>query len=90
MRQVDDAELVWSLRYHLSRLSASLRAQLASREVEKRRQAELMLATQIARTALGRYEILSDAPLPAGQKTDLFSRAAYGEGGTGAPMIEED
>lgn len=87
MRQVDEAELVVVMRFQISRLPASLRNQLASRHADARRQAEQMLAVRLVRAALGRYEILSDAPLPEG--TDLFSRAAYREGGTGVPVIDE-
>ena len=89
MRQVDEAELIWAVKLRLRFVSASLRNQLASRQAEARHQAEQILATELVRTALGRYEILSSAALPVGQRTDLYSRAAYGGGGTGAPMIEE-
>lgn len=90
MRQVDEAELIWAVKLRLRFVSASLRNQLASRQAEARHQAEQILATELVRTALGRYEILSSAALPesGGQRTDLFSRAAYGGGGTGAPLIE--
>ncbi|TKW74921.1 MAG: hypothetical protein DI610_05370 [Staphylococcus hominis] len=87
MRQVDEAELVWVFRMALRRMSASTRAALASREAAKRTQAEQLLAIELARHGLRRFEVLSDTPLPEG--TDLFTAAAYGQGGAGAPKITE-
>lgn len=87
MRQVDEAELVWTFRVALSRVSASSRTALASRDASKRHQAEQLLAIELVRKGLNRFEVLSNSPLPDG--TDLFSAAAYGEGGTGAPKISE-
>ena len=88
MRQVDEAELIVGIRFQLSRVSASLRQQLASRDRQKQRQAEQMLAERIIRTALHQYEILSSAPLPP--NTDLFTAAAYGHGAGHAPTIGSD
>lgn len=88
MRQVDETELIWRIRYQLTRLTASLRRDLASREADTRRRAEQQLAQQLVRSALGYYEVLSSAPLPAG--TDLFSAAAFGTGAGHAPKMEPD
>lgn len=88
MKQVNEAELVWRVRYQLTRVSASLRRDLASRQADTRRRAENLLAEQLVRTALGKYEILSSTPLPSG--TDLFSAAAFGTGGGHAPKVEPD
>lgn len=88
MRQVNEAELIVSIRFQLSRLPASLRQQLASRERDKQRQAEQMLAERIIRSALDRYEILSSAPLPS--NTDLFSASAYGHTAGSAPTIVDN
>ena len=82
MRQVGEAELVWNLKYTLSRVSASFRNDLKSPQVEVRKRAEQLIAAQIA-DQLRRYEILSDTPLPEG--SDLFSRAAFGS--SDQPMI---
>ena len=87
MRQVDEAELVWNIKYQLRGISASLRAQLGSREADKRAQAEQLVAERLVRGALARYEVLSDAPLAPG--TDLFTAAAFGGGSGSAPRIEE-
>jgi len=88
MRQVDEAELIVGIRYHLGRLPASLRQQLSSREREKQRQAEQLLAEHIIRAALARYEILSSAPLAPSR--DLFTASAYGHAAGRAPPISED
>lgn len=87
MRQVDEAELIWVLRMALRRLPASTRTALASREASKRTHAEQMLAIQLVRDGLRRFEVLSNAPLTEG--TDLFTAAAYSQGGAGAPKITE-
>lgn len=88
MRQVNEAELVVRLKYRLSRLGAATRKALASHTPETRRTAEQMIAIELARGALGRYEILSSAPLPP--NTDLFTAAAYGTAvGGAAPQIDD-
>lgn len=79
MRQVNEDELVWKLRFQLGRLSATMRAGLASRNTEVRRDTEHRIALHLARQALKRLEILSDAPLGL-YGDDLYSRAAHGEG----------
>lgn len=86
MRQVDEAELIWVVMLALPRMPAAIRKDLSSGIHDRRRSAEQIAAGYIAQ-ALRQYEVLSDAPLPPG--TDLFSRAAYGGGETGAPMIED-
>lgn len=88
MRQVDEPELVWRIRYQLTRLSASLRNGMASRDTQTRRTAEQLAAERIVGGALGSYEVLSQAPLPP--NTDLFSAAAYRTGAGQAPAINGD
>jgi hypothetical protein len=88
MRQVNEAELVWRLRFHLRRLSSSLRNGLAAKSSDTRDRAEQMISQQLVRGALGRYEILSDAPVP--QDSDLFTTAAYGGGSGRAPSIDPE
>ncbi|VXC80002.1 hypothetical protein [Sphingomonas sp. 8AM] len=78
MRQVNEDELIWRMRYNLSRLGAGIRKNLASSNPDVRRPAEQLVAEQLVRTALARLEILSSAPLREG--TNVFERAAYGEG----------
>lgn len=78
MRQVNEAELIWRVKYQLSRLGAGLRKNLASSNPDVRRPAEQLVAEQVVRGALGRLEILSAAPLAEG--TNIFERAGYGEG----------
>lgn len=87
MRQVDEAELVWAMRMALRRISPSRIAALTSREAAKRAQAEQLLAIELVRDGLRRFEVLSDSPLPEG--SDLFSAAAYSHGGHGAPKTRE-
>jgi hypothetical protein len=87
MRQVDEAELVWSIRYRLGRLSATLRKGLNDPRAEQRHRYEQMVAEVIVKEGLRRYEVLTDTPLPPG--SDLFSRAAYGGGDGQSPMIED-
>lgn len=86
MRQVDEAELIVRLMFQLGRMSASMRNDLSSRTPDVRKSAERRLAQHLVQKGLARLEILSDTPDPAG--TDLYSRAAYAQGGTGAPAIE--
>lgn len=76
MRQVNEAEMVWNVKYALRRMSTTRKKDLASNQRSKRDVAEQMVSQDIV-AALGRYEILSDGPLPDG--VDLFSRAAYGD-----------
>ena len=85
MRQVNEAELVWAIRYRLGQLGATLRRGLNSPVAEQRNRYEQMVAELIVKEGLRRYEVLSDAPLPPG--SDLLSRAAYGGGEGSAPMI---
>lgn len=87
MRQVGEAELVWVLKYRLRRLAAGLRRDFASRDPATRAVAAQLLAEHLVRDGLGRYEILSDAPLPDG--SDLFTAAAFGEGRGRAPSVGE-
>ena len=87
MRQVDEAELVWVIRYRLSRLGAMIRKGLVSPIAEERRRYEQLAAQAIVKEGLRRYEVLSDAPMPPG--SDLFSRAAYGGGDGSATMITD-
>jgi hypothetical protein len=85
MRQVGEAELIWNLKFALSRLSATSRNGLKSSEQDVRKRAEHSVAAKIAEQ-MRRYEILSDAPLPEG--SDLFSRAAFGT--SDQPIIGKD
>lgn len=84
MRQVGESELVWNIKLALRYLSASYRNDFKSPQAEVRARAEQSIAKKIA-DHLGRYEILSDAPLPEG--SDLFSRAAFGS--SDQPIIGE-
>ncbi len=88
MRQVDHAELVVCISFHVRRLPSSLRKQLTSNDRDKREQAEQILTYRIIDKALASYEILSKAPLHT--NADLFSAAAYGRGTGHAPMIEDN
>jgi hypothetical protein len=75
MRQVNEAELVWNLKFALGRVSASYRNDFKSPEKGVRDRAVHGMAMRIAEQ-LRRYEILSDTEVPEG--TDLFSRGAFG------------
>ena len=75
MRQASEAELIWMIRYTISRTSAGVRRDFASANEQSRKFAEHSLTMALMKR-LERYEVLSDAPLPEG--SDLFSRAAYG------------
>lgn len=75
MRQVNHAELLWNVRFAMRNVRTDTRKGLLSREHTARKVAEDMVAGVIVQM-LGRYEILSNAPLPEG--SDLFSSAAYG------------
>ena len=88
MRQVGEAELVWNVSYRLGRLRHAVRKGLASNVAEERAQAEREIAVQIVRDGLGKYEILTSAPLAGG--TDLFTKAAFGLGDGNAPMMSDD
>ena len=76
MRQVNEAEMVWNVKYALRRMTLTRKKDLSSNERTKRDIAEQMVSQEIV-AALGRYEVLSDAPVP--EHHDLFSRAAYGD-----------
>lgn len=69
MRQIGESELVWRVRYELSRLRPSMRDDLKSPQTEIRKCAESMVADKIVQRLRG-LEILSSAPLPEG--SDLF------------------
>ena len=82
MRQVNEAELMWSVKYALRRIGAAQRNRFKSSEQAVQASAEYAIATRIVEQ-LRRFEILSDAPLPEG--SDLFSRAAHGS--SDQPML---
>ena len=84
MRQVSEAELVWNVKYHLRRLSATIRKRL--NDPAERRRTEQFIAEYLVKEALGRFEVLADTPLPEG--SDLYSQAAYDRGSGRAAMIE--
>ncbi|MBP2274704.1 MULTISPECIES: hypothetical protein [Sphingomonas] len=76
MRQVNEAEMVWNVKYALRRASTTRKKDLASNERGKRDVAEQIVSQEIV-AALARYQVLSDTPLP--EDIDLFSRAAYSD-----------
>lgn len=75
MRQVNEAELVWNVKFALRAVSAGYRNDFKSAEQAVRDRAEHGIAARIV-AQLRRYEILSDTEVPEG--SDLFSRAAFG------------
>lgn len=85
VRQVNHAELLINVRFAMRKIKGDTRKGLSSRETGTRKMAEDIVAGQIVQM-LGRYEILSSAPVPEG--ADLFSAAAYGGGARGS--IYED
>jgi hypothetical protein len=56
-------------------MSPCLRRDLSAAQADRRKLGELLLAEQIVRRAMHRYEILSSAPLP--DQRDLFSTPAF-------------
>ena len=78
MRQVNEAELIWNVKFALRAVSAGYRNDFKSAEKAVRDRAEHGIAARIV-AQLRRYEILSDTEVPAG--SDLFSRAAFGRSG---------
>lgn len=79
MRQATDAEIVWGLKYHLSRLTPAIRNRFASRNAAERDGAIRFMAEYLAKEALGRFEILASGE--SGTLVDtLYDRAAFGEG----------
>lgn len=83
MRQVNHAELVWAIKYRLTRMSATLRARFAKHDETTTQ----LMAEQIVNEGLGRYEVLSSAPLPE-RYDGLHDHAAYGTGNGSAPSIQ--
>lgn len=73
MRQVGESELVWKVRYALSRVGAQTRKEYAGSSAS-RSQGEHCVAMAVV-DALRYCEIMIDAPIPEG--ADLFSHAAY-------------
>lgn len=85
MRQVNHAELLWNIRFAMRKIKTDTRKRLLSPETVTRKMAEEIVAGEIVQM-LGRYEVLSDAPLPEG--SDMFSAATYGAEGGGATFSE--
>lgn len=87
MRQVSEAELVWAIKFRLSRLAPAIRNGFASKTAEGRQFATQFIAEMLVADALGKFEVLSDSPLPEG--SDLFTKAAYGLGDGSAARVAE-
>ncbi len=79
MRQVTDAEIVWNLKHQLKRLGPAIRNQLASRHAKDRDMAIQVIAEQLAKGALGRFEILASGD-PHTLADSIYDKAAFGTG----------